>query len=110
MGRVTQQRKRHPAGSSAPGAAHRDVWGCSVTQSLLQAGAATTSVPRALGAAGRHSRLSAARAHKGWAGCRTSSVTANVATSGKSQHQEDWHRKEEPCSDLWVAGRYQGRA
>lgn len=33
--------------------------------------------------------LSAAQTCQGWAACRTSSVSANVATSGKCEHQED---------------------
>lgn len=104
-------KERHHAGLSAPGAAPGDVWGCGVTQSLLlQAGAAATSVPWALGAAEGHSHSAAAHTRQGWAGCRTSSVSANVATSGKCEHQEDWHGREEPCSDLWVAGRCQERA
>lgn len=77
-----------------------------VTQSPLQAGAAAPGVPRVLLCSGARSP---AHTPEGWAACR-SSLSANVATSGKSEHQEDWHGGEEPCSDLWVAGRCQGRA
>lgn len=80
MGRVTQKEKT-PCRLLSSRSSSRDVWGRHTKP------AAGWSCHR------EHAPGSGccwgAQTRQGWAGCRASSVSANVATSGKSEHQED---------------------